>query len=105
MLRVKTFAKHVGTYILIMTELEAITARHSVRHYIDKPIEAEKIEAIRECIGHCNREGGVHLQLVTDEPKAFRNGVDLPKYGRFEGVNNYVAIVAPKGKVGGVTNL
>jgi hypothetical protein len=88
-----------------MTELEAITARHSVRHYIDKPIEAEKIEAIRECIGHCNREGGVHFQLVTDEPKAFRNGVDWPKYGRFEGVNNYVAIVAPKGKVGGVTNL
>lgn len=31
-----------------LLQLEAITARHSVRHYNDKPIEAEKIEAIRE---------------------------------------------------------
>ena len=83
-----------------LLQLEAITARHSVRHYIDKPIEAEKIEAIRECIGHCNREGGVHFQLVTDEPKAFRNGVDWPKYGKFSNVNNYIVVVAPKGSGG-----
>lgn len=31
----------------LMTELEAIKARHSVRQYIDMPIEAEKIEAIQ----------------------------------------------------------
>ena len=30
-----------------MTEFEAIKARHSVRQYIDMPIEAEKIEAIQ----------------------------------------------------------
>lgn len=35
--------------IPIMTESEAIIARHSVRQYLDKPIEAEKIEAIQEC--------------------------------------------------------
>jgi hypothetical protein len=29
-----------------MTESEAIIAPHSVRQYLDKPIEAEKIEAI-----------------------------------------------------------
>ena len=83
-----------------MTLLEAITARHSVRQYSDKPIEAEKIEAIRECIDLCNREGGVHLQLVTNEPKAFRKGVDWPKYGKFGNVSNYIAVVAPKG-IGG----
>ena len=54
-----------------MTESEAIIARHSVRQYLDKPIEAEKIEAIQECIDHCNREGGVHIQLIANEPKAF----------------------------------
>ncbi len=86
-----------------MTEIEAIQARHSVRKYLDKPIEAEKIEAIQTCIDLCNREGGVHFQLVTNEPKAFRNGIDLPKYGKFEGVSNYIAIIAPKGNDGSVT--
>lgn len=27
-----------------------------MRQYLDKPIEAEKIEAIQECIDRCNRE-------------------------------------------------
>ena len=85
-----------------MTELEAIKARHSVRQYLDKPIEAEKIEAIQACIDQCNREGGVHLQLVTNEPRAFRKGVDWPKYGKFGNVENYIAVVAPKGKIGDV---
>ena len=85
-----------------MTESEAIQARHSVRKYLDKPIEAEKIETIQKCIDLCNRESGVHFQLVSNEPKAFRNGVDWPKYGKFEGVNNYIAIIAPKGNNGSV---
>ena len=83
-----------------MTGLEAIQARHSVRKYIDKPIEAEKAKAIQECIDECNRAGGLHLQLITDEPVAFGNGIDLPKYGKFEGVGNYIALVAPKGSEG-----
>lgn len=86
-----------------MTELEAIQARHSVRKYLDKPIEAEKIEAIQKCIDLCNREGGVHFQLVTNEPKAFRNSIDWANYGKFENVSNYVAIVASKGNDGSVT--
>ncbi len=86
-----------------MTELEAIKARHSVRQYLDKPIEAEKIEAIQACIDRCNRVGGVHLQLVTNEPRAFRKGVDWPKYGNFGNVSNYIAVVAPKGRNGDVT--
>ena len=84
-----------------MTELEAIAARHSVRQYIDKPIEAKKIEAIQECIGRCNREGGVHLQLIADEPEAFSSLI--AKYGRFRNVSNYIAVVAHKGREGSVT--
>jgi len=83
-----------------MTESEAIQARHSVRKYLDKPIEAEKIEAIQKCIDLCNREGGVHFQLIANEPKAFSS--IIAKYGKFENVNNYIAIVAPKGNDGNV---
>lgn len=84
-----------------MTLQEAITARHSVRQYLKKPIEAEKTEAIQECLNRCNREGGVHFQLIANEPKAFTS--ILAKYGKFENVNNYIAIVAPKGNKGSVT--
>ena len=83
-----------------MTLEEAITARHSVRQYLEKPIEAEKIEAIQECLNCCNREGGVHFQLIANEPKAFAS--ILAKYGKFENVNNYIAVVAPKGNKGSV---
>ena len=54
-----------------MTLQEAITARHAVRSYLDKPIEDEKIKAIQECIDLCNREGGLHIQLIINNPKAF----------------------------------
>ena len=83
-----------------MTESEAIQARHSVRKYLDKPIEAEKIEAIQKCIELCNREGSVHFQLIANEPEAFSS--IMAKYGKFENVSNYIAIVAPKGNEGSV---
>ena len=84
-----------------MTELEAIVARHSVRKYLDKPIESEKIEAIQACINLCNREGGLHFQLIANEPKAFASM--LAKYGKFENVSNYIAVVAPIGSNSDVT--
>jgi nitroreductase len=84
-----------------MTLTEAIIARHSVRQYLEKPIEAEKIEAIQECLDLCNREGGMHFQLVANEPKAFSSMI--AKYGKFENVSNYIAIVAPKGNDSSVT--
>ena len=78
-----------------MTLQEAIKARHSVRQYIDKPIEAEKIQQLQELIDAVNREGGVHIQLVTNEPNAFSQG--LAKYGKFSGISNYIAIIGKKG--------
>lgn len=79
-----------------MTLQEAIRARHSVRQYLEKPIEEEKINALRNLIDECNREGGLHLQLVTNEPKAFTGG--MAKYGNFSGVSNYIAVIGPKGE-------
>lgn len=77
-----------------MTELQAIFARHSVRAYLNKPIEQEKIDILTECINECNRESGLNIQLVTNEPKAFSSL--LARYGRFSGANNYIAIVGKK---------
>ena len=78
-----------------MTLQEAIKARHSVRQYLDKPIEAEKIAQLQALIDECNREAGVHIQLVTNEPNAFSGG--LAKYGKFSGVSNYLAMIGKKG--------
>ena len=78
-----------------MTLQEAIVARHSVRQYLDKPIEAEKIQQLQNLISECNREGNLHIQLVTNEPNAFAGG--LAKYGRFSGISNYIAMIGKKG--------
>ncbi len=79
-----------------MTLQEAILARHSVRQYQEKPIEAEKIKQLQSFIDECNQKGGLHIQLVTNEPKAFAGG--LAKYGKFSGVSNYIAMICRKGE-------
>lgn len=77
-----------------MILLEAIPLRHSVRRYTDRAIEPQKQDKIRALIEKCNAESGLHIQLVTDEPLAFSTGVF--KYGKFAGVRNYLALVAPR---------
>ena len=66
-----------------------------MRQYIEKPIEAEKIQQLQTLIDDCNREGGLHIQLVTEEPNAFAGG--MAKYGKFRGVRNYIAMICKKG--------
>lgn len=77
-----------------MTIQEAITLRHSVRSYKDKEIEPEKISGLRALMEQCNREGGLNIQLVTGDPKAFDSR--LAHYGKFAGVSNYFALIGPK---------
>ena len=77
-----------------MTISEAIAARHSVRSYLNRPIPAETVAALQGEIDACNKEGGLHIQLVTNEPKAF-DGL-MAHYGKFSGVQNYIALVGPK---------
>ena len=78
-----------------MTLSEAILSRHSVRNYMDTPLTAEQVETLNTDIARCNREGDVHLQLITDEPHCFQ--AEKPHYGRFSGVRNYIALVGRKG--------
>ncbi|MGN0819323.1 MAG: nitroreductase family protein [Christensenellaceae bacterium] len=74
----------------------AMQERHSVRSYLDRPIESEICEELNCVIDECNSEGGLHIQLVTNEPKAF-DGF-MAHYGKFSGVKNYVALIGKKGK-------
>ena len=48
-----------------MTIEEAIKQRHSVRKYIHKPLSTEAVRVLEEKIGECNKEGTLHIQLVT----------------------------------------
>lgn len=77
-----------------MTVTEAIKARHSVRQYKSKPLEAETTAALRKEIEACNQESGLHIQLVTNEPKAFQG--PMAHYGKFSGVTNYIAMIGKK---------
>lgn len=77
-----------------MDLLEAMKNRHSVRQYMEKPIEPELLTALQAEIDDCNRESGLHIQLVTNEPKAFDSF--MAHYGKFSGVTNYIALVGKK---------
>ena len=76
-----------------MTLQEAIVARHSVRKYIDKPIEENLFKILQEKVEECNKVGNLHIQLVINEPKAFKGKM---AYGTFSGVSNYFAMVGKK---------
>lgn len=77
-----------------MELLEAMEKRHSVRSYEDKRIEGTVKENLLSYIDQCNKESGLHMQLVLDEPKAF-DGF-MAHYGNFSGVKNYIAIIGSK---------
>lgn len=77
-----------------MDMIEAMAGRHSVRSYIEKKIDAEIIRELNREIALCNEEGGLHIQLITDEPKAF-TGMRA-HYGKFRNVQNYITLVGTK---------
>ena len=75
-------------------QIKRIKARHSVRQYTETPLEEAVIKELEKEIAACNDEGGLHVQLVKNEPKAF-NGF-MAHYGKFSGVMNYIALIGPK---------
>lgn len=76
-----------------MTLLEAIEARHSVRKYKDQPIPDGVLEILQDKVREINEVGNLHVQLVTEEPKAY-NGIMA--YGQFSGVRNYFIMAGKK---------
>lgn len=77
-----------------MTIHEAIEARHSVRAYREEPLQEETVRLLQEKIAQLNSEGRLHIQLVLNEPKAFRG--PLARYGKFSGVSNYLVMAGRK---------
>lgn len=77
-----------------MDIFEMIRARHSVRQYQDQPIEKEKKKELQKLVNECNKESGLHIQILFDEPKCFDSM--MAHYGKFSGVSNYIALVGKK---------
>ena len=75
--------------------MELMSARHSVRSYLDKPIAPEAAEALRTLAEECSARSGLHIQLCLDEPNAFQS--KLADYGSFKNVKNYIALVGKNG--------
>ena len=78
-----------------MDLMDAMNRRHSVRQYQDKLLSPEALSTLRAEVEDCNRDSGLHIQLVTGEPKAF-DGL-MAHYGKFQGVTHYFALIGPKG--------
>ena len=78
-----------------MDILEIMKARHSVRQYSGKKIESGIRETLAALVSECNRESGLNIQIIFDEPKCFDSF--MAHYGKFSGVENYIALVGKKG--------
>lgn len=79
--------------ICMMTLLEAIPLRHSVRKYKDEPLPENIVDALEKKITELNGRGKLHMQLVLNEPKAFTG---ILSYGKFYGVRDYVVVAGSK---------
>lgn len=76
--------------------LDIIKQRHSVRSYTSKKIDNDIKKQLQDKINQCNAESGLHIQLVTEDVQAFNNF--LAHYGKFENVQNYIALIGKKSK-------
>ncbi len=72
-----------------MTEKEAILARHSVRKYTSKAIDADVAAKINEKVAEVNAESGLHFQFLNDEGGAYSN-----LFLKFSGLDSAPASIA-----------
>ena len=75
--------------------MQAMRLRHSVRAYLDHPMEQDKAAVLRQAIEDMQQSTSLHGFLVMDEPQAFRG--PMAHYGSFQGCANYIVITGPKG--------
>lgn len=78
-----------------MNDIEAIRARHSVRNYKPRKIEAEKVAKLNEKIEELNKEGNLHLQLIEDAGKTYNK-----IFNRAMGLGSAPSVIACVGKEG-----
>lgn len=73
-----------------MDILEAIHARHSVRNYVDRPIEGETLAQLQTIVETCAQESDLDIQLVLDNPEAFQV---VARFGLIHGASANVAFI------------
>lgn len=76
-----------------MDLIEAIKARHSVRRYKPQALPHDIVATLQAHIDEVNAAGNLHIQLVTNEPKAFKG---ILAYGKFSGVTSYLVVAGRK---------
>ena len=74
-----------------MEVFELLNARHSVRAFNDRKIEPEVVNTLQGVIEDCNKESGLHIQLILDEPNAFKH--ILSRIQKFRNAKNYIALI------------
>ena len=74
--------------------MNIIRSRHSVRQYLDRPFPQSLRAQLNDCAAALNRESGLHIQILYDEPTCF--GTRMAHYGKFENACNYIAMVGRK---------
>ena len=77
-----------------MEVMDIIRSRHSVRQYLDKEIPQEIRQQLDDYATTLNRESGLNMQILYDEPECFSSR--MAHYGNFENANNYIAMVGRK---------
>lgn len=65
-----------------------------MRQYSGKKIENGKKEILLALVKECNRESGLNIQMIFDEPKCFDRL--MAHYGKFSGVESYITLVGKK---------
>lgn len=76
-----------------MDIIEAIKVRHSVRKYTSRPLEENIVSLIRDEVRKCNKQSGLNIQFLVNEPDGF--SFCVANYGKITGVTNYLALVGP----------
>lgn len=76
-----------------MNEMEMIRERHSVRAYLDRQIEPEKIEAICAEAARLNALSGLHMQFLPNADGVF--GGLFSRVIGWKYVPSYLALVGP----------
>lgn len=73
---------------------QAIKERHSVRQYLNKPIEQEKRDVLNKIVSDVNAESGLGIYIVYDDNEGFNS--KMAHYGKFTNVNNYIVLAGHK---------
>ena len=77
-----------------MDTIDLMRRRHSVRQYLNKPIEKEKRDVLNNTANFINQKTGLSIKICYDEPNAFKSF--LSTYGKFKNVNNYIVLAGDK---------